>query len=67
MDFDLVVISPVAGYEAGQRISDPNKVAAIMADREQAAHVVKVAPAKAADASVEPAPDTKTDKAAKAS
>lgn len=65
MDFDLVVVSPVAGFEIGARITDRDLVAAILAD-ERHAHVVKVAreaapeeiPAPAPEPAPEPAPGT---------
>ena len=59
MDFDLVVVSPVAGYEIGARITDRGLIAEILAD-ERESHVRKVAalPAEAAPVEVAPAPGT---------
>ncbi|MGU3387275.1 hypothetical protein ACLBYG_22385 [Methylobacterium sp. D53M] len=46
MDFDLVAISPVAGYGIGERITDADLIKAILADERQS-HVQKVAKAPA--------------------
>lgn len=53
--YDLVVISPVAGLQAGERITDPDLVAEILAD-ERHVHVVKVP----RDPSAAPAADAPT-------
>lgn len=51
MDFELVVKSPVAGYDIGARITDPKLVAEILADARESL-VVKVA--KAPEPEAEP-------------
>ena len=48
MEFDLVVMSPVAGKEKGERITDATLIEAIMSD-ERRAHVQRVAKAPAAE------------------
>lgn len=41
IDFELVVIQPFGDYQRGQRISDPEAIAAVL-DSENASHANKV-------------------------